>query len=79
MFLLKDKLERVRKSRRNSTILVFVMVIVSGLFWNEYYEFDFLTGLILATVLGTVAVWLIRVYYGKQEIAVIRQIENLSN
>ena len=79
MFLLKDKLERVRKSRRNSTILVFVMVIVSGLFWNEYYEFDFLTGLILATVLGTVAVWLIRVYYGKQELAVIRQIENLSN
>ena len=77
LFLLKDKLERVRKARRNSTITVFAIVIISGLLWNGY-GLNFTIGMILAIVLGSIAVWFTNGYYGKQESAVLRQIENMS-
>lgn len=77
LFLLKDKLERVRKARRNSVIGVFALVIISALLWNGY-GLNFTIGLILAVVLATVATMVINGYYGKQEIAVLKQIENMS-
>jgi len=78
LFLLKDKLERVRKSKRNGIIAIWVCVIVAGLLWNVVYEFDFWLGFILVVGCATVASWLIGGYYGKQEMAILLQIENMS-
>jgi hypothetical protein len=47
LFLLKDRLDRIRKSKRNGIIAIWVCVIVAGLIWNVVYEFDFWIGFIL--------------------------------
>jgi hypothetical protein len=78
LFLLKDKLERVRKSKRNGVLAVWVGVIVAGVLWNVVYKLDFWTGFILVVGGATVLSWLINGYYGKQEMAILRQIENMS-
>ena len=78
LFLLKDKLERVRKSKRNSIIALWVCVIVAGLLWNVVYEFDFWTGFILVVGGASVVSLLINGYYGKQEMAILLQKENMS-
>lgn len=78
LFLLKDKLERVRKSKRNSIIALWVCVIVAGLLWNVVYEFDFWIGFILVVGGASVVSLLINGYYGKQEMAILLQIENMS-
>ena len=88
LFLLKDKLKRVRKSKRNSIIslwvfvivagLLWVFVIVAGLLWNVVYEFDFWIGFILVVGGASVVSFLINGYYGKQEMAILLQIENMS-
>lgn len=78
LFLLKDKLERVRKSKRNGIIAVWVCVIVAGVLWNVVYEFDFWIGFFLVVGGASVASWLIDGYYGKQEMAILLQIENMS-
>ena len=78
LFLLKDKLERVRKSKRNGIIAIWVCVIVAGLLWNVVYEFDFWIGFILVVGGATVVSWLIDGYYRKQEMAILWQIENMS-
>jgi hypothetical protein len=53
-------------------------VIVLGLLWNVYYKFDSMTGFLIVVGLPTFVTWLINGYYDKQEIAVLRQIENLA-
>lgn len=78
LFLLKDKLKRVRKSKRNGIIAIWVCVIVAGLLWNVVYEFDFWIGFILVVGGASVASWLIEGYYRKQEMAILLQIENMS-
>jgi hypothetical protein len=78
LFLLKDKLDRVRKSKRNSILSIWICVIVAGLIWNVVYEFDFWIGFILVVGGATVVSWLIDGYYRKQEMAILWQIENMS-
>ena len=78
LFLLKDKLKRVRKSKRNSIISLWVFVIVAGLLWNVVYEFDFWIGFILVVGGASVVSFQINGYYGKQEMAILLQIENMS-
>lgn len=78
LFLLKDKLDRVRKSKRNSILSIWVCVIVAGLVWNVVYEFDFWIGFILVVGGATVISWLIDGYYRKQEMAILWKIENMS-
>ena len=78
LFLLKDRLGRIRKSKRNGVIAIWVCVIVAGLLWNVVYEFDFWIGFILVVGGATVVSWLIDGYYRKQEMAILWQIENMS-
>ena len=53
-------------------------MIVAGILWNVVYEFDFWIGFILVVGGASVVSWIINGYYGKQEMAILLQIENMS-
>ncbi len=77
LFLLQDRLKKVRKSRRNWLIIMFVVAIFVGVIWTVY-GFSFLTGLFLSLFTGTVGGWVAQNYYGKQEAGILRQIEQMA-
>jgi intracellular septation protein A len=76
LFLLQRRLEEIRRSKRNFTITVIVLTILSGVILN-IYGVDLFTGLILCTV-GTLTVWFIQNYYGKQEAGILWHIQQMA-
>jgi hypothetical protein len=78
LLILQRRLKEIRKSRRNWTIIVFVVAIFLGFIWNGY-GFDFFTGLVLWMFFGTLAVWVVNNYYRKQELGILWQIEQVAS
>jgi intracellular septation protein A len=76
LFLLQRRLEEIRRSKRNFTITVIVLTILSGVILN-IYGVDLFTGFILCAF-GTLTVWVIQNYYGKQEAGILWHIHQMA-
>ena len=77
LLLLQMQLDQVRKSRRNWAISLIVVAIFFGFVWNGY-GFDFFTGLVLTMFFGTLGEYVVLDHYGKQETAILWQIEQMA-
>jgi hypothetical protein len=77
LFLLKDRLKKIRKDRRNATILSFAIAFMVAIIIQQYWT-DLITGFVIWAGIGVVFALTVIRYYNAQEAQVLWQIEQLA-
>ena len=79
LFLLKDKLESIRKNRRNfkiaGIVLSFILLIMIDQF---FYRFGLLIWMVLGGVIIFIIIFGIDMYYSAEEQNILLQIEQMA-
>lgn len=78
--LLQEKFDKIINKRKIWTIVAVCAVSAGVGIFEVTYRFDvltFVTGIVVSAICGTAAIWFIQNYYGKQEDAIVRQIEQM--
>jgi len=79
LFLLKDKLETIRKNRRNfkiaGIVLSFILLIMIDQF---FYRFGLLIWMVLGGVIIFIIIFGIDMYYSAEEQNILLQIEQMA-
>ena len=69
-FLLKDRLKKIRKDRRNATILSLVIALMAAIIIQQYW-YDFITGFVIWGGIGVIFALTVIRYYHAQELQVL--------
>lgn len=77
LFLLKDRLKKIRRDRINTTILSLGIAFVIAFILQQYWN-DFITGFVLWGGIGVLFALTVIRYYNAQEAQVLWQIEQLA-
>ena len=77
LFLLKDRLRKIRRDRRNYSILAVALSIAAALVVQQYWYDPIIGGIIWAFIGILFALTVIR-YYNMQEAQVLWQIEQMA-
>jgi hypothetical protein len=77
LFLLKDRLKKIRKDRRNATILSLATAFIAAIVIQQYWN-DFITGFVIWVGIGVLFALTVIRYYNAQEAQVLWQIEQLA-
>jgi phosphatidylglycerophosphate synthase len=75
LFLLEDKLKKIRRNRKISGILAFLLIFVGYMILSQYW-INFITYLVWGTIV-VVFYQIVKRYYNMKEKQVLRQIEKL--
>ena len=77
LFLLKDRLKKIRRDRRNYSILAVALSIITAFIVQQYWYDPIIGGVIWAFIGIAFALTVIR-YYNAQEAQVLWQIEQMA-
>ena len=77
LFLLKDRLKKIRRDRRNATILSLAIAFTIALILQQYWN-DFISGFVLWGGIGVLFALTVIRHYNAQEAQVLWQIEQLA-
>lgn len=77
LFLLKNRLRKIRRDRRNATILSLAIAFIVAFILQQYWS-DFITGFILWGGIGVLFALTVIRYYNAQEAQVLWQIEQIA-
>ena len=75
--LLQEKLEKIKRARRISTITMLLVMVASGLLVDLYFNFDLIPGLLITLGIASLAAFIANWYYGIREVVISRKIEKL--
>jgi len=75
--LLQEKLEKIKRARRISTITMLLVMVASGLLVDLYFNFDLIPGLLITLGIASLAAFITNWYYGIREVVISRKIEKL--
>ena len=78
VFLLFDRLDNNRKTRRNLQIIVWVLVFSLSIIINSYWYVNPITVIVVWSLVGIVATFAIGYYYNIKEIQLLREITRLT-
>ena len=77
LFLLRDRLKKIRRDRRNATILSLAIALMAAIIIQQYWN-DFITGFVIWGGIGVLFALTVIRHYNAQEAQVLWQIEQLA-
>ena len=78
VFLLFDRLDNNRKTRRNLQIIVWVLVFSLSILINSFWFVSPIIVIVVWSIVGIVATFTIDYYYRKEEVQLLREITRLT-
>ena len=78
LFLLKDKLNEVRRNKWATRIVTFFGVIIVSVLLEMSVFLDYFTAMIFCVLVGSITMWFIENHYGNEEAQIIQQIERMA-
>jgi len=78
LFLLYERLDNNRKTRRNLQIIVWVLVFSLSILINSFWFVSPIVVIVVWSIVGIVATFAIDYYYRNEEVQLLREITRLT-